>query len=79
MPALDENQVYYWRVVAHTPDGDIQGPTWWFATEQGDCSLLLSSIGQGSIAEPSEGFHEYPCGEIVTVTAEADPDYEFVR
>lgn len=79
MPALEGNQVYSWRVVAHTPGGDIQGPTWWFATEPFGCSLLLSAIGQGSMEEPSAGFHEYSCGEVVSVTAEAEPDYEFVR
>jgi hypothetical protein len=33
-PALEnKHQVCYWRVTAHTPTGDIQGPTWWFAVE----------------------------------------------
>jgi len=33
-PAIENNhQVCYWRVTAHTPDGDIQGPTWWFGVE----------------------------------------------
>ena len=33
-PAVEnKHQVCYWRVVAHTPEGDIQGPTWWFAVE----------------------------------------------
>ncbi|UCF15356.1 MAG: hypothetical protein JSW59_18280, partial [Phycisphaerales bacterium] len=79
MPALEGNKVYYWQVVAHTPRGDIKGPTWWFATEPFGCSLFLSSIGQGSIIDPNEGFHEYSCGELELVTAVADPDFEFVR
>jgi hypothetical protein len=29
-PALIRGQVYYWQVVAHTPQGDIQGPYCWF-------------------------------------------------
>jgi hypothetical protein len=33
MPTLDANEIYYWQVVAHTPDGDIKGPVWWFSTE----------------------------------------------
>ena len=33
-PALEnKHHVCYWRVTAHTPTGDIQGPTWWFAVE----------------------------------------------
>ena len=79
MPVVEGGQDCSWRVVAHTPDGDIQGPTWWFATEPSDCSLLLSTIGQGSIIDPNEGFYEYPCGDVEWVTAVADPDFEFVR
>ena len=82
IPAVEGGQVCSWRVVAHTPSGDIQGPTWWFVAEPGSpppCSLTLSAIGQGSIVEPNEGFHEYSCGEVVSVTAVADPNYEFVR
>jgi hypothetical protein len=79
MPAIEGGQNCSWRVDAHTPDGDIQGPTWWFVTEPFDCSLLLSSIGQGSIIDPNEGFYEYTCGDVESVTAVADPDFEFVR
>mgnify|MGYP001603456853 CR=1 FL=1 len=80
MPAVEEEQVCTWRVVAHTPTGDIQGPTWWFvATPCESCGLTISVIGQGSIVDPNVGFNEYPCGEIVSVTAVADPNYEFVR
>jgi hypothetical protein len=79
MPALEGNTVYYWQVVAHTPSGDIQGPTWWFSVEPCDCSLKISTIGQGSIIDPNEGFYEYPCEEVVSVTAVADTNYEFVR
>ncbi len=80
MPVLEQQgQVCYWRVVAHTPAGDIQGSTWWFSVEPCGCSLMISAIGQGSIVDPNEGFYEYPCGEVVPVTAVADPNYEFVR
>ena len=79
MPALEGNKVYYWQVVAHTPAGDIQGSTWWFAVEPCPYSLNISAIGQGSIEEPSAGFYEYSCGEDVMVKAVADPDFEFVR
>lgn len=27
---LEGGKIYYWHVVAHTPQGDIQGPYWWF-------------------------------------------------
>ncbi|NIQ99010.1 MAG: PKD domain-containing protein, partial [Gemmatimonadales bacterium] len=30
MPPLEPDTVYYWHVVAHTPEGDIGGPYWWF-------------------------------------------------
>jgi hypothetical protein len=82
MPALDPNEVYYWQVVAHTATGDIQGPTWWFATAPcpfPSCSLTLSAIGRGSIVDPNAGLHRYSPGAVVPVTAVADPDYEFVR
>ena len=29
-PALTRGKVYFWQVVAHTPQGDIQGPYCWF-------------------------------------------------
>ena len=87
MPALDANEVYYWQVVAYTPNEVIKGPIWWFATEPcPDCNLTLSAIGQGSIEDlqgsirdPNVEVHFYPCGEVVPVTAVADPNYEFVR
>jgi len=36
MPQLQDNQVYYWYVVAHTATKDIIGPWWWFATYAAD-------------------------------------------
>ena len=33
MPFPDDmqpNKIYYWHVVAHTSNGDIEGPYWWF-------------------------------------------------
>jgi hypothetical protein len=80
MPALNANEVYYWQVVAHTPAGDIRGPVWWFATKPCPfCTLEISTIGRGSIVDPSVGKHPYPCGQVVPVTAVADPNFEFVR
>jgi hypothetical protein len=32
MPAIANDKIYYWYVVAHTSTGDIFGPWWWFAT-----------------------------------------------
>ena len=29
-PKLERGKIYYWHVVAKRPDGDIQGPYWWF-------------------------------------------------
>ncbi len=31
-PECERWRVYYWRVVAHLPAGDIEGPYWWFLT-----------------------------------------------
>ena len=25
--------IYYWHVVAHTDNGDVQGPVWWLETD----------------------------------------------
>ena len=36
MPQLQDDQVYYWYVVAHTVTKDIIGPWWWFATYAAD-------------------------------------------
>jgi hypothetical protein len=80
MPAVEQEQVCYWMVVAHTPAGDIRGPTWWFAAESTSCcALTISAIGQGTVVDPNAEFHEYTCGEVVPVIAVADPNYEFVR
>jgi len=80
MPVLDPNEVYYWQVVAHTPAGDVAGPIWWFAIEPCDSSTLaISAIGRGSIVDPNAGIQSYPQGQVVSVTAQADPDFEFVR
>jgi hypothetical protein len=80
MPAVEGGQVCTWRVVAHTPSGDVQGPTWWFAAESTSCcALTISAIGRGAIVDPNAGFHEYSCGDVVPVTAATDPNYEFVR
>ncbi len=38
-PTTATRQVYYWRVVAHTPSGDIKGPYWWFL----DCGRALTA------------------------------------
>jgi len=80
MPIVEGGQVCYWRVVAHTPSGDIKGPTWWFVAETASCcDLIISVVGRGSIVDPNGQPREYSCGEVVPVTAVADPNYEFVR
>jgi len=35
-PTTVDDQIYYWRVIAHTAGGDIFGPTWWFETSLTD-------------------------------------------
>lgn len=84
MPRVEDEQVCSWRVVAHTPAGDIQGPTWWFMAccvppPPDGCTLTVKVVGQGSIEGATEGLNEYPCGEIVSIKAKPDPGYEFVR
>jgi hypothetical protein len=36
---LQNNQVCYWYVIAHTAAGDITGPWWWFATTVDNVAL----------------------------------------
>ena len=63
-PEMEQGTVYYRHVVAHTANGDIEGPYWWFkvtylvnatspmtadATCRIGCSLVR--IGAGQIAE----------------------------
>lgn len=31
-PMMEMQETYKWRVIAHTPDGDMVGPDWWFQT-----------------------------------------------
>jgi CARDB len=33
-PEMESGNIYYWRVIAHTPAGDIQGPDVWFQYEK---------------------------------------------
>jgi hypothetical protein len=80
MPAVEDGQFCSWRVVAHTTNGDIRGATWWFVAEPCiSCALNISAIGLGSIVESNIGLNSYSCGEVVSVTAVADINYEFVR
>jgi uncharacterized repeat protein (TIGR01451 family) len=48
-PELEEGNVYYWGVVAHTPGGDIAGPVWWFKVPDGETGWF-------------EGFESYSPG-----------------
>ncbi len=84
MPEVEDEQVCSWRVVAHTPDGDIQGPTWWFMARcvpppPDGCTLTVDVVGRGSIEGADVGINEYPCGAEVLIKAKPDPGYEFVR
>ncbi|MGI0014695.1 MAG: T9SS type A sorting domain-containing protein, partial [Nitrososphaera sp.] len=38
-PKTEPRQVYYWHVVAHTPNGEVKGPYWWFL----NCSGALAA------------------------------------
>ena len=51
-PTLEAGKVYYWVVLAHTPNGDIQSPVWWFAT----CSTVkyLGDINIDGIIDISD-------------------------
>ncbi len=35
IPPLVSDETYYWRVIAHTAGGDVDGPVWWFSTDFG--------------------------------------------
>ena len=39
MPALTHDTVYDWRVIAHTPSGDVIGPTWHFYATNGSVGV----------------------------------------
>ncbi len=45
---LDEDSLYFWKVVAHTPSGDV-GATSFFMTQGEDASLVLKSPSNGQI------------------------------
>lgn len=41
------------------------------------CTLTLSSTRGGGVTTPGEGDFSYPCGEMVTLKAQADPLFRF--
>ncbi len=44
-PSVQVGKVYRWRVVAHTSNGDIKGPTWWF-------DILKSDLVETAVSNP---------------------------
>ena len=56
LPQMEDGNIYYWRVVAHTSTGDIKGPYVWFqfqkdATPPVDGSLIaIPGISQVSLS-----------------------------
>ncbi|HEO71934.1 MAG TPA: hypothetical protein ENN80_11780 [Candidatus Hydrogenedentes bacterium] len=47
-PAMEANTIYYWYVVAHTPQGDVQSPYIWFYVTlcEGDLTLVTPNGGE---------------------------------
>jgi len=43
IPQVERGKTYYWRAVAHTAGGDIEGPYWWF--QVGPCPPEISING----------------------------------
>jgi hypothetical protein len=50
---LDEDSLYFWKVVAHTPSGDV-GATSFFMTQGEDASLVLKSPSDGQPSVPPQ-------------------------
>jgi chaperone required for assembly of F1-ATPase len=50
-----------------------------FELKEGRCSLNISSTRGGSITQPGEGMFIYDAGTSVTLVAEAEEDYQFVK
>lgn len=50
-PEMPLNKVYYWHVEAHTPDGIIQGPYWWFKTKAIPIANFMCSSSQPIVNE----------------------------
>ena len=49
LASLEYEKSYYWHVVAHTNDGDIEGPYWWFKVAGQTGSLRVTIIPQAVI------------------------------
>jgi hypothetical protein len=50
-----------------------------FELDEGWSSLTVSSTPGGTVVEPGLGTHVYQLGEVVSLVAETEEDYEFVR
>lgn len=57
LPAIETNKIYYWHVVAHTINGDIQGAYWWFKVGAKCYALTVNKSGYGICIMTS-----YPAG-----------------
>ena len=45
-PEMEQGTVYYRHVVAHTANGDIEGPYWWFKVNIIPCECDLTHDGR---------------------------------
>jgi hypothetical protein len=50
-----------------------------FELKEGRCSLSVSSTPGGSVVEPGADTHIYEAGEVVSLVAQANEDYQFVK
>jgi hypothetical protein len=50
-----------------------------FELKEGRCSLAASGAPGGSVVEPGAGIHIYEVGEVVSLVAQANEDYQFVE
>jgi hypothetical protein len=50
-----------------------------FELKEGWCSLAVSSTPGGSVVEPGTGTHIYETGKVISIVAEANEDYQFVK
>ena len=83
LPEMEAGNVYYWHVVAHTPDKDIEGPYWWFFYSSSICDGDVNGDGEITPVDALCAFETYleicptscdiPCEDICCdVTQDGD-------
>ena len=82
-PEMERGSVYYWHVEAHTPDGDIHGPYWWFYASNISISPISYDFGSVDIGGSSiQTFTITNAGDVElvigTLSITGTNSYEFI-